>query len=661
MANVKKIKFKDIDRLIVQDGEIKEDIVDIATQKRVVRQIEQEYQLCFSFNEAKRKVNLARLKLYNNQMRSSKAVGDPLMFTVFNTIHASLYDDRLVAKWEGRGGKGDDDVEDNLNALAEFDYDVMMKSQIDYFWNWDAEFFGRGLLLMMEFNRKEGVMAPVPEVIPASTWIRDPRATSVNGDLSGKGAMRFGGYETGASYYELKKLPGYFNLQSLRKEKETSRSLLDETREAHRIATGLENFSQKEETLGKYDNYEFRLLNWFTTIKGERYLVTLGNNRTSLVRLVKLDYNGLWPIQDRVLYPMPGNWDGVTIPDLTEDKQRARAILLNIGMESAKSEVTPSYLYDRTRIKNKNDLNLKINKFVGVDGDVSNAMQPIQKSTAHQYANLIMDILDQSVQRATGATELRQGITSKKNRTLGEQELAAAGGDKRFSMSAKIYGWSEASFWRHWYVMYKKHFKEDIDEKIVRIQGAMSPIWRPLKRDNIISTVDPDVKIESRIVSEEKRLREQQAFTNFASLALMDPENNRRFIQKRLAKLQGLTKEEIDVAFPQTVDEMQAEDENVLLNENEAVQISVTDDHLVHIEIHTKANQNARSLAHILQHKRLMVIKRDRPDLFPPQQPNFQQSQTQQSQPPQTQSQPSQSASTPTQKAPQNLSQFSQQ
>jgi len=323
-----KINYKDIEREIVRDDEITTDVIDAATQEKIVKQIDTEYNLCNSFNQSKRQKALARLKLYNNQMRDDKAVGDPLMFTVFNTVHASLYDDRLNSTWEGRGGKGDVDVEDNLNALSNYDYDLMQKAQSDYFWNWDAEFFGRGLMLLMDFDRTEGRMCPVPEVLNASTFIRDPRASSVNGDMSGKGSMRFGGWEVGATYYELKGLPGYFNINALNKNKETTNDLLDELRDAHKEAQGLEVFSQKEEALGKRDNYEFRLLNWFTTIKGQKYLITLGNSRTVIIRMIKLDYNNRWPLIDRTLYPMAANWDGVSIPDLTEDKQRCKAVLL---------------------------------------------------------------------------------------------------------------------------------------------------------------------------------------------------------------------------------------------------------------------------------------------------------------------------------------------
>src|SRR3990167_1308455 len=618
-----KLSLEDIEYEVVEDDEISEQILSISEQKRIIKQINEEYELAYSFNEAKRKQNLNRLKLYNNQKRDPEAVGDPLMFTVFNTIHAALWDDRLMATWEGRGGKGDEDVEENLNALADFDYDIMQKSEVDYEFNWDAEFFGRGLCLMMDFERSEGIMAPIPEVIDAGAWLRDPEAKSVNGDMRSRGAMRYGGREIGMTYWELKDHPGYFNIKGLKKGKEIN-SLTREVSEARNEAQGRENFPQRGEQLSKFGNYEFPLLEWFTHIKGKKCLVTLGNERSAIVRYQKLDYDDKWPIIDRTLYPMAKDWDGVSIPDLTEDKQRARAVLLNIGMTSAKGEVTPTYLFDQTRIKNKNDLNFKINKFIAVDGRVDNAMMPVQKSTAHAFSSLIMDVLDVSAQRATATPEIQQGIQSKQNRTLGELELVSSKVDTRYSMSAKLYGISEAKFWRQWYRLYKKHFKEGIDEKILRIQGALAPIWRPINRDNIIALVDPDVKITSKVISEQKRLRDQQSFGQFAAFALQDPDTNRRFVLRKMGKLSGMAKEEVDMTFPPTIDELHAEDENQLLNNGKLPKIDVMDEHKTHIEIHAKADQNPTTLAHVRAHKSLMLVKRNHPELFPPPQvPGF--------------------------------------
>ncbi len=608
--------YEDIEREIVRNDKIVKEVIPADLQKRIVNQIDDEYTLSFDYNEAKRAVHLARLKLYNNQRKDSTAVGDPLLFTVFNTVHAALYADHLMARWEGRGGEGDDEVEENLNALSEFDYDVMQKSESDYYWNWDAEFFGRGLVMMMDFDRTPGIMAPAPEVIDAVTFIRDPRAKSVNGDMRHKGAMRFGGWEVGATYYELKGLKGYFNLHWLKKDKEI-RSLIDEAAQARAEAQGNDYFPTKEEALGKYDNYEFKLLNWLTTIKGKRYIATLANSRSTLIRLIELPYNKRWPIIDRALYPMAHDWDGVSIPDLTEDKQRARAILINLGLRSAKSDAMPQYLFDKDRIKNVNDLNWKHDKFIGVNGRVDNAIMAVQKSTVHQYVNLIMDILDTAAQKATATPDIQQGIQSSEKRTLGELQLVSSKVDTRYSMSAKIYGWSEGAFWRQWYRQYKVHFKAEIDEKIVRIQGPLAPIWRTFDRANIISDVDPDVKIESKVISEAKRQREQVSFASFANLAIQNPENSRRDIEKHLARLNGMTKEQIDMFFPPTADELQAEDENIMLNQGRMPAIGIRDDHRIHIHIHVKAKQTPQSLAHIRAHKKLMIVKRNRPDLFP--------------------------------------------
>ena len=69
-----KIVYKDIERDVVENNEIVTDIVDADTQQKIIKQVTEEYEVSKSFNDSKRKKNLARLKLYNNQMRDDKAV-----------------------------------------------------------------------------------------------------------------------------------------------------------------------------------------------------------------------------------------------------------------------------------------------------------------------------------------------------------------------------------------------------------------------------------------------------------------------------------------------------------------------------------------------------------------------------------------------------------
>ena len=143
-------------------------------QRRIVRQIENEYQLAWENLEEWRQKILKRLKLYNNQKRDQSKVGDPLLFTVFNTILAALYEDRLTGMFAGRE-EGDDDTAENLTANAEYDYDLMGKDELDYEWDFDTCFIGRGLVLLDEFDRDN--MCPLGEVMDPLTFCatRRPR------------------------------------------------------------------------------------------------------------------------------------------------------------------------------------------------------------------------------------------------------------------------------------------------------------------------------------------------------------------------------------------------------------------------------------------------------------------------------------------------------
>ena len=136
--------------------------LDKEEEKTIVKQVDSEFILCEEYNKAKRAESLKRLKLFNNQKRDKSAVGDPLFFTVFQTVLAELYEDRLMSAAEG-AEEGDEEAAESITAMMEFDSKAMEKSKDDYEWDWDACFFGRGHLLLNEFNRDKNL--PVSEVI----------------------------------------------------------------------------------------------------------------------------------------------------------------------------------------------------------------------------------------------------------------------------------------------------------------------------------------------------------------------------------------------------------------------------------------------------------------------------------------------------------------
>lgn len=576
----------------------------------LVEQIESEYQLGWWAYKPKFDEFGTRLKLYNNQRRDKEAVGDPLIFTIHQTVLASLYEDRLSVSFAARES-GDEDAADNDTALAEFDYEEMEKAELDFNWDWDATFYGTGLVAMMEFDRVK--MTPIPEYWNRMTTIIDPRAKSVNGDIKGRGRAKFMGREVRLSKYEMKEAGTYFNYDELKSETADLKSFTDEAEQLSDYARGYQNM-QKFNGL-KGDTADMRVLEWFTIWNGKRVFVTLGNNRKKVIRYHELKGKDI-PIVDRRIYPIPNSFDGISIPDLVEDKQRARAVLQNLGLKGAKANLHPMYLFNTNKIKNRADLNFDFNKFVGVDGDVSGAVTVMPKDQIKQEVQYIMNILDQSAQKATATPDIQQGIQSDTKRTATENSILDQKVDTRYSLSAKIFGWSEKRFWKMWLGLYDTHFEAGIDEKVIRITGALGAEYRPLRREDIITDTNLDITIESRVLSEAKRLNQARSFEAFLGILQGDPNANMRYGIKHLAKLKGLKRDEINLLLPPTFEEMRAEDENKKLELNELAEVLPSDDDITHIEIHNKLSETPAKYAHIEAHKRAMMLKKMNPQVM---------------------------------------------
>lgn len=593
---------------------------------KIVKQIQKEYSQAYDNQRSKISLHKKRLKLYNNQKRKKDAVGDTTLFSVFQTLLASLYADSLDVVFKA-GTVGAEDAADNLTAMAKYDYRLMEKDEIDYDWDWDTLFFGRSMVMFDEFKRdpEANIYVPVPEVVDPLTLLRDPYALSLNGNVKGKGAARFWGRELYMTKREMMEHP----VIKLGADEEISRmagkdSLLEEAVDARHDAQGRQT-QRLTEAMGMDlgVNTIYNITEWFTWIEHEGKPVMirawLANEREKLLGFKILDFK-FWNAVDRVLYPTSHDWDGTSLPDLLEDKQRARAVAQNLGLRAMKADVYPMYIYDSKKIKNRNDLNFGFNKFIPVDAqgeNVAGAITPLIKSRPNlQLLSFIYETLDLSAQKATASNEIQQGILTSKDKTLGELNLVTSKSENRFSLAAKIFGWSEKRFWRQWYWMYKKYFKDGIDEKMIDVVSPFGGKWKPLKKKDIVHKVDPRIQIEPRSLSRAKQIEERVLMQAFVSMASTYPDFNLRWALKKLARVSGYTSEEVNILFPKTVDERRAEEENELLNQNKLVEIRREDDHNVHLEVHAKAKETDAWYAHVKAHEEALRLKKERPELF---------------------------------------------
>ena len=571
------------------------------TEAEILNQIRVEYNFAYQYMNPKRLQNLDRMRLYSNQTRDKSLVGETLVFTVFQTVFSKLYEDSLSVKFSP-GHKDDVNKVQSLSPIARYDYGQMDKDQIDYDWDWYTCFWGAGFLDVSEWDPDEKIMRP--SVIDNATFLLDPNCTLINGDKRGFGKARFWGREIAKTKFDMSN-EGYENYETLAGSNDYS-SLAYQDKQARATA---QNLGSDVSPTG-YDNDYLPLLEWATTVDGKKYIFTSDLKFTKLCKAKEWKQDK-WPIIHRKLFPIPGDPFGVSVPDLVEDKHRARSVLMNLGLLDAKSSLYPMYVYDRNAISPTTDLSIGFNKWIPSDGPVNGAVQNLPKQPIGQIVSYIMDVLDQAAQKATAASSMQQGVQSEKPRSANEVVRVFNSSEERISTSAKVFGWSEREFWRFWLEMYEEYFKS-AHEKFVRIEGAFGPKFEQITGDIFDFAKDPDIYIESKVLNDAQSQEEVNRTTAFNNLVAQDQSVNRRYLNRRNARIVGgMNQEEIDRLYPPTIDEMKAEDENLSLNKNKLVKIDINDDHLAHLLIHANADTTKATIVHVEAHKRAMMIKRD--------------------------------------------------
>lgn len=311
---------------------------DEADEKRLLSQVEAEYKNARDALSSKKQEWARRLKLFNNQKRNPKDVGDPLLYTIFMTVLASIYQDQMIVEWIGHE-EGDDPQAENLNHLSKFDFDEMQKSIVDYVWDWDSLFFGRGMIEFTGFDRKS--KTPTISVIDPFSFYRDPHATSFNDSPVDKGC-RFWGQDIEMTKQEIKR-SGYKYIEKIEQTEIKIDADIEEGKKARNEAQNIQDVQESDE-FG--DNKRYQLIKWFTHFNGKKCLVVTTNDFNTVVAYKPLRNQEVWLAVDRPSSMMSRSWDGVSIPDLVEDKQRARSIIENVNLQSIQNLLYTHYLYN---------------------------------------------------------------------------------------------------------------------------------------------------------------------------------------------------------------------------------------------------------------------------------------------------------------------------
>ena len=237
---------------------------------------------------------------------------------------------------------GDTTLATNVENTANFDYDEMEMEVINYSTQWDRLFFGVGIRQCSEWD--ENRLTPIARSLSALTWLPDPK-----GGIDIK-SYRWHGFEVEYTRDEMTEEAGFFNLDRLPKTKGQAGDEKDLDYQAYKEAQGLTVTDYQKAGKG---NDAYNMVDQLTMLKGDdgvtrKYLVTVDEQVSEIYRIEELEpvtknekdnpTKVPWPITLNHYMPQREDPFGVSIPDLIEDKQRAKSIFKKFKNSSGKSK-----------------------------------------------------------------------------------------------------------------------------------------------------------------------------------------------------------------------------------------------------------------------------------------------------------------------------------
>jgi hypothetical protein len=526
---------------------------------------------------------------------------------------ANTYDDKMQIKFVP-GEEMDQKKVASLNILAQNDYREMEMAKLDYDWTWDTLFFGRGYMETLRFNKKRKIMEPHvinPLVFGYDPFFEDPQQWR---------------------YYWKWITKSSVEINRLIKAK-----AITGIKDASEIPSGIDPFLWNYKVIrdrAKYvtpqasDTYQgdiHQILEFFGyDDDGDKAVYWLDRNFSKILFYQKLDLKdgedvvtpdgkiidtgSKWPIVVKEAFREPHSSVVFSVADLLEDKHRARSVLLNLAFLAAKDKANPLYQYNPDKVKDVTQLfSRQIYQHIPVE-DVTNSIAPLNTDSALDPSlAAFMNMLNQEAADPIG-TGTGQQTKAKGNETATEAAITQQMNDMAQSLQSKVMQFGTAEFWSHWYQRYVHNTKEG-DEKIATVVGVKGITFEKINLGDIKTNYPPGVLVFSAKEAEYKELVERrdlmQLIPDFQ--ATFTPDGMRNF-QKYvfLPKFQSLDPQTIEMLLPDSLDEIDATQENERLGEDDMPQVLPTDNHEQHLAVHTMAKNTWAKWVHIQWHKEML-------------------------------------------------------
>jgi len=576
--------------------------------------IRAKYDESFQFLQARKRRQVQQLILLNNLNRGEQNIASTLLLTLFNRVLSSLYDDKLQVKFLPSQGILQEQL-NSYNILAQSDYLEMNKAKLDYDWAWDTLFFGRGYLETLRFNKKRKQMEPT--VINPLMFGYDPYFEEVQ-------QWRYYWKWVTKTKWELKKL--------------IKAGVIDGIKDTKEIQTGIDPYiwdykikrdQAKKGVAPSIDAYSgdvYQILEFYGyNDKGDKAVCWVDRGFSKILFENKLDLKdgeqlvtpegdsidtgSKWPIVVKEAFRDPHSSISFSVADLLEDKHRAKSVLLNLAFIAAKDKANPLYGYNPDKVRDVTQFFARqINQHIPMDGP--DAAWPLIKDDPMSPGLLnFISLITTEANEPMGTGQAQQPQQKKGDSTATEVAIDQQLNDMAQSLQSKVMQFGESEFWSHWFHRYKKYGKE-LGEKMANIVGVKGVKSETVQLSDFNTDYPPGILVYSAKEAEYKETMLRRDLINLYPnlMQTLDPDGMRNFNKHVFFPKFLQDPSLIDIMFPDTLDELQAQEENEVLKDNKYAKVSPTDNHLTHLYTHMMLEpKTLAAWFHIDEHKQYIA------------------------------------------------------
>lgn len=511
--------------------------------EKLLHQIRQEYAIWYDYMQPKRTQILERLRKHIKQNKQPWLININMVSNTIDSLISWSYIDEPQVKFISRDQFLENEQADNLNYMFKFDTKEQDYQQLDYQVQRDRYFFGLWIKYKHWFDLTK--KCPIFYAVNPMTAIFDPTPTLIGKFNANQ--YKYFGFTMTDSLFNLKNDPQYDKW----KLSELLRSIIDKDAELMKQAISISdntNYVCEDLLL----NASVTIYHHFTIYEWKKYLVTTDADKKLVLRMKAIEPVLKEEKKDPTLVPRPfafyfykpERWKvmWVSVPDLLDDKEEAKTILLNASLIKARVEamwwkfiVNSRYITDPKEILKPTSWTQYIftNDKLQQGESLWNVMQELPTSQIKQDVMTMSSMLEREWIMDTKQDQMQMWIVPDKTMTKAEQQSVQANANMLSSLNMKTYLWWEYDFaflrWR----TYQEFFSSS-DEKFLLMSQDFEYRSVSIKKDSFITKNNPFIITGSK--ADIDALSEKQKMYWNATLPIIINDAEVPAISKLIAK-----------------------------------------------------------------------------------------------------------------------------